>query len=163
MTRPHASAVLVQFLLHRISSEYHQPNDKQVNYTMRRVPPRDTYANTNRENRKGERSVCRVGSDALLKGKKRSKEWGGISNRASEVGTMSSRDYWLLSCLSFCFCLRASMSLRVMRVPRRTSQCTKNGCEKFDLMPIACRTTERVSKPRGCLGAIRTRAQHTWW
>jgi hypothetical protein len=32
-------------------------------------------------------------------------------------------------------CFRASMSRLVIRVPKRTSQCTKNGCEKFDLIP----------------------------
>ena len=33
-------------------------------------------------------------------------------------------------------CLRASISFLVIRVPRRTSQCMKNGCEKLDLIPI---------------------------
>ena len=31
---------------------------------------------------------------------------------------------------------RASMSCLVIRVPRSTSQCTKNGCEKLDLIPM---------------------------
>jgi len=35
-------------------------------------------------------------------------------------------------------CLRASISCLVIRVPRRTSQWTKNGCEKLDLIPITC-------------------------
>ena len=34
--------------------------------------------------------------------------------------------------------LRASMSCLVIRVPRRASQCRKNGCEKFDFVPIVC-------------------------
>ena len=35
-------------------------------------------------------------------------------------------------------CLRASISRLVIRVPKRTSQWTKNGCEKLDLIPITC-------------------------
>jgi len=39
-------------------------------------------------------------------------------------------------------CLRASSSCLVMRVPRRASQCMKNGCEKFDLIPITYGRTQ---------------------
>jgi hypothetical protein len=35
-------------------------------------------------------------------------------------------------------CLRAAISRRVMRVPSRTSKCTKNGCEKLYFIPIGC-------------------------
>lgn len=41
------------------------------------------------------------------------------------------------------FSLRVTISCLVIRVPRMTSQCMKNGWEKFDLMPITwkqCRT-----------------------
>jgi hypothetical protein len=40
-----------------------------------------------------------------------------------------------------------------MRVPRRTSQWTKKGCEKFDLIPMACTRRQHCTGMDGNEGA----------
>jgi hypothetical protein len=39
-----------------------------------------------------------------------------------------------------------------MRVPRRVSQWTKKGCEKFDLIPMACTHRKHITGANGSEG-----------
>jgi len=78
----------------------------------------------------------RTFQDAILQ-----ESTSGIDTQFIKIpGVVNKNKHFLHSILStFCFFLLCNSSL-VILVPSIVSQCTKNGCEKFDLIPIAYNT-----------------------